>query len=75
VATPDRSSVSTWAQVETKTGGPNPIEAVVAADVSRLDTATAPDDAAVVLYTIGEPFITAVSRCQMGRATSRHRHQ
>jgi len=47
-------SVSTWAAnwAQRNRCGPNPIESVVAADVTRLEYTDCADDAAVVLYTL-----------------------
>ena len=47
-------SVSTWAANWARRNrcGPNPIESVVAADVTRLEYTDCADDAAVVLYTL-----------------------
>jgi polyhydroxybutyrate depolymerase len=47
-------SVSTWAANWARRNrcGPNPIEAVMAADVSRLEYTNCADDATVVLYTV-----------------------
>ena len=47
-------SISTWAANWARRNrcGPNPIDSVVAADVSRLEYTDCADDAAVVLYTI-----------------------
>lgn len=47
-------SVSTWAASWAKRNrcGPNPVESVVATDVTRLEYTDCADDAAVVLYTV-----------------------
>ena len=48
------ASVSTWAANWARRNrcGPNPIESVVAADVTRVEYTDCADDAAVVLYTL-----------------------